>query len=239
MRRYAQPGDPLSEASLASGGRVVTGPTRAGRAAGILLLLALALILAACGSGSDDAASSSAPTVTSVSDAEPPTVSDAGSQEVADDPGGDADESVPIGLGEKRSIVVIGDEQFEFDMSPACLSMGGAVGGTGFTADGSVSLEIDISPEDWETSADGWEAPSIRIRDQRDESIERDWETGGSNIDNYEELRELVRVDSFSVVGARASGTATFIDLQAYMFAGALGDPLPDPVAGTFDINCG
>jgi len=49
MRRHIQPGDPLSGLSPAPGGRAVTGPTRAVRAAGILLLFALALILAACG----------------------------------------------------------------------------------------------------------------------------------------------------------------------------------------------
>lgn len=54
MRRFIQPGDPLSEASLASDGRVVTGPTHTVRAVGIVLLLALALILAACGSSAQE-----------------------------------------------------------------------------------------------------------------------------------------------------------------------------------------
>ena len=52
--RFIQPGDPLSEASLVSGGRVVTGPTHTVRAVGIVLLLALALILAACGSSAQE-----------------------------------------------------------------------------------------------------------------------------------------------------------------------------------------
>jgi len=239
MQRPIQPGDPLSEASLASHGRSVTGPTRALRAGSVLVFLLLALLLAACSGGGADDAAASGPTVTSVTDDETPTESVAGSTDAADDPGGEAEGSIPVGLGENQAVVVIGDEQFEFDMSTTCISIGGAVGGAGFAADGSVSLDIDVPPQDWETSADGWEAPSIRVRDKRDESAERDWESGGSNIANIDELSDVVRVDSFSVDGGRAAGTATFIDLDAYMLAGAVGDPLPDPVAGTFEINCG
>ncbi len=228
----------ISDATIGSDARVITGSTRFVRVVGILAFFALALILAAC-SGGEDVVSSSASTTTSVSDTEASSGTGAEPQDVVGEPGGDSEEPDSGGTGEKRAVVVIGDERFEFDMSSACVSIGGAVGGTGFTADGSVRVEIDIPPEDWETSSDGWGAPSIRVRDERDESVERDWEAGGSNIANYEELRDIVRVDSFSTTGVQASGTATFIDLQAYMVAGGSGDSLPEPVTGTFDINCG
>ena len=58
-------------------------------------------------------------------------------------------------------------------------------------------------------------------------------------IDNYEDLSSTALVDTFSVEGSRAAGSATFIDLTAYDLALATGDPLPEPVAGTFAINCG
>ena len=221
-----------------------SGQTRSVRWVGIVLLLGAALVLAACGGGGDDAATSSEPTVPAVSDTEASPGSDAesqdaGSQEVADTPGQDTEESVPEESGGKRAVVVIGDEQFEFDMSIACVSMGGAVGGSGFDADGSVQVDIDISPEDWETSADGWDAPSIRVEDESDDAApQRDWRSGGEVIANYEDLSATVRVDAFSVEGSRAAGNATFIDLRAYDLALATGDPLPEPVAGTFEINC-
>ncbi len=218
----------------ASSSPTVTGPIRI-RQAGVLILLFLAaLILAACGGG--DEASSSGSTVIPAATTEAP---DTGSQEVADDPDGGALESDPGSLGENRALVVIDGEQFEFDMSTTCISMAGAVGGVGFTADGLVKINLDIPPEDWETSPDGWDAPSIRIEDERDENTGRDWRTGGEVIANYENLRDIARVNTFSTEGAQSFGAATFIDLMAYDLAAALGDPLPDPVAGTFDINCG
>ncbi|VAV93729.1 hypothetical protein MNBD_ACTINO02-1292 [hydrothermal vent metagenome] len=212
--------------------------TRTRYAAGLTLLFLAVLVLAACG-GSGDDTSSPGSTAASVSDTDAPDEPGAGSQAVTDAPGGDAQEPTPGGLGENRALVVIGDEQFEFDMSATCVSMGGAVGGTGWTADELAKLDLDIPPEDWETSPDGWSAPSIRVDDESDENLNRDWRAGGEVIANYEGLGDIARVDTFSTDGGRAFGTVTFIDLMAYQIAAASGDPLPDPVTGTFDINCG
>lgn len=215
------------------------GPARSVRRVGIVLLLGAALGLGACGGGSDDTASSVAPTVSPVSDVEAPPEADPGSQEVEDDPDEDVEGSVPSGLAEQRAVVVIGEEQFEFEMSAGCVSIGGAVGGSGLTADGAVRIEIDIPPEDWETSADGWDAPSIRVYDERDDGDRPDWRAGGEVIANYEGLSGVARVETFSVEGGRAFGSATFIDLRAYDLAAVLEDPQPDPASGTFEINCG
>jgi len=216
-----------------------TGPARGVRRVGIVLLFGAALALAACGGGGDDGAGSVEPTVSPASDVDAPPESDSESQEAADDPGGDAEGSVSVGLGAQRAVVVIGDEQFEFKMSGVCLSMGGAVGGVGFTADGAVKINIDIPPEDWETSADGWDAPSVRVTDERDNVDQPDWRAGGEVIAAYEDLLDVARVETFSVEGSQASGSATFVDLTAYFFAAASGDPLPDLATGTFEINCG
>jgi len=137
----------VSDVAIGSDTQAVTGSTRAVRAVGILAFFALALILAACG-GSEDVASAPGSTVTSASDTEVSSGSAAEPQDVVGDSGGDSEESDSSGIGEISAVVVIGDEQFEFEMSGACISMGGAVGGTGFTADGSVRIEIDIPPED-------------------------------------------------------------------------------------------
>ena len=230
----------MAETADSGSSRTGDSRVRSVRWVGIALLLGAALILAACSGGGDDAAPSAETTVPAVSDTEAPQDSDAGSQDVSESPEQDAEEPVPEGPGAKRAVVVIGDEQFEFDMSIACVSIGGAVGGSGFDADGSVQINIDISPEDWETSGDGWNAPSIRVEDESDDAApRRDWRSGGEVVANYEALSATVRVDTFSVEGSRAAGSATFIDLMAYDLALVTGDPLPEPVAGTFEINCG
>ncbi|MFV1962467.1 MAG: hypothetical protein ACC658_11630, partial [Acidimicrobiia bacterium] len=56
MRRYIQPGDPLSGVSPAPGGRTVTGPTRAVRVGGVILLVLTVLVLAACGGSAKETA---------------------------------------------------------------------------------------------------------------------------------------------------------------------------------------
>jgi len=67
MRRFFQPGDPLSGLSPAPGGRTVTGPTRAVRAGGVMLLFLAALVLSACGGSTDGSATSAEKTATSQS----------------------------------------------------------------------------------------------------------------------------------------------------------------------------
>jgi hypothetical protein len=208
-------------------------------AAGLTLLFLAVVVLAACGGSGDDATSPQQSTQATTSDPAVSEVPNDGTQGVAVDPPADEKETAPGGLGENRAVVVIGDEQFEFDMSATCISMGGAVGGTGWTADELVKLDLDIPPEDWETNPDGWSAPSIRVDDERSADVNRDWRAGGEVIANREDLADIARVDSFSTDGGRAFGTATFIDLMAYDLATVSGDPLPDPVTGTFDINCG
>ncbi len=238
LRADVQSGDLPLGPLPSSSGQTVTGPIRTRRVGVLILLFLAALILAACGGGGDEAIPAGS-TVASAATTDAAEEPDTGSQEVADDPDGDTQESVPGTLGENRAVVVIGDEQFEFEMSAACISMGGAVGGVGWTADGSVKLDLDIPPEDWETSPDRWDAPSVRISDRRDPNAESEWRTGGEVIADYEALRETVRVDAFTVQDGRAFGSATFMDLRAYDLAVVVGDTLPAPVAGTFDINCG
>jgi hypothetical protein len=57
-------------------------------------------------------------------------------------------------------------------------------------------------------------------------------------VSDFDNLAGRSQVDSFSIDGSAGSGTATFTDFMAYQF-GATGDPLPEPVTGTFEVNCG
>lgn len=46
------------------------------------------------------------------------------------------------------------------------------------------------------------------------------------------------QVDEFTVDGNRVSGTATFVDLnESDAFQGGAGDE-PEPVSGSFSVNC-
>ena len=131
---------------------------------------------------------------------------------------------IPVNL----ALVTIDGEMFEFDMSAACLSLFGIVGGSGKSTDGSdITLDIEIQPEDIGPS-------SVRVQDDRtDKRV--DWE---ANVELMNVLNGVSagqsQVDSFSIGDGAAGGTATFID----SFAILLGEN-PEPVKGSFSINCG
>ncbi|MFV2000252.1 MAG: hypothetical protein ACC654_07805, partial [Acidimicrobiia bacterium] len=82
MPRSIQPGDPLSERSLVSAGAAVTGPSRALRRVGVVLIFGAALVLGACGgsASNDDTVTTQpvGPTIT-VAPTETPSTLDLGS----------------------------------------------------------------------------------------------------------------------------------------------------------------
>jgi hypothetical protein len=205
------------------------------------------LLAAGCGGGeSDDSASS---TESSEADS-----SSGGTEEAGDDNGtesgaeGEEAESAPeaepepeqeAGGGE-RAVVTIGEEQFSSDQSVVCISLGGAVGGTFFNDAGDIEITIDVPPEDWQSSPDDWQPPSVQVDDARDPQNERQWEAREQNATELTFVPEgASQVDSFSVSGSSASGSATFIDVDAAFVALAEGTDPPEPVTGTFEISCG
>ena len=99
---------------------------------------------------------------------------------------------------------------------------------------------IDVPPEDWQSSPDDWQPPSVRVDDERDPQNERQWEAREQNATELTFVPEgASQVDSFSVSGSSASGTATFIDVNAAFVALAEGTDPPEAVTGTFEISCG
>lgn len=206
------------------------------------------VIAAGCGGGDSDEASSDvgASEVDGSSGQTADTSGDSGAgssveSEETKQAEGDVDPASDQDVaGAQRAIVTIGDEEFSSDQVVVCISLGGSVGGTFKSEAGDVEISIDVPPEDWETSSDGWQAPSVRVRDERDPQNERGWEAGGETVSAFTGVPEGgSQVDSFSVDGSSASGTATFIDLNAVLIATAGGTDPPQPVTGTFEISCG
>jgi hypothetical protein len=180
----------------------------------VVLIGALAIVLSACTSASDGVgASGGAPT-----DAAP----------VATPAGGAPTDAAPAGSGlldsfkdeGSSAVVTIDGQRYEWT-DLYCVTLGGAMGVASIDDDPSVN--IDIPPEGWETSGEGWEPPSVTVRGDEpyfnyvagDETI-----TGGN---------PGVKVDSVTTDGFRATGSATFLDLDS---------PDAQTLTGTFEVTC-
>jgi hypothetical protein len=148
------------------------------------------------------------------------------------------------GSGEATASVTIGDEEFVAEEKQNCISMGGAVEGIFTADDGAIEIEIEVPPEDWETDTQSdWSPPSIVVVDERGDTRVA-WQSGtaqytpGNEFDFDDYVGEAV-VESYTVDGSSASGTATFVDDQGVVQARADGTPIPEPVSGSFEISCG
>lgn len=180
----------------------------------VVLLLAIVVIGAACG---DDGSGGA----TAVD-----TDTDTGSEP-----------SEPGGSGSGSATLTIGIEQFDFDQEMICIALGGAVSGT-FRNDEGVEVNIDVPPEDWETSTTGdWEAPSLTLRDERDEMNWRIFEAGPEIATTYGDTAEGAVITDFSVDGSHATGNGMAIDTFAVTRANAGGEA-PSPVPVTFGFEC-
>ena len=211
------------------------------RARIVILAVAILTLAAACSSDSSDdepaATTTTAEGATTTAGDDTTTTTAAGTDDGGDS-GSDASGDT------EYAIVTIGTETYEADMSgslAACIALGGAVGGVGQIIEpGSGTIDMTIPPENWESSSDDWDPPSIRVDLGEDENgVPIDWRAGGEIIESLPDLVGKSQVDSFAVDGATATGTATFIDFFQVQLAG--GDQVddPEPVEGTFEINCG
>lgn len=141
----------------------------------------------------------------------------------------------PVAGGEPNTAVVtIGEERFELS-GLRCVSLGGAVGVQTVEGPDYPRIDISLPPPDWESSADDWDPPSVRvIADEDDTWIANPEATALINIEPG-----LSQVDSFSSDGFQASGTATFMNAGDWQAAQmGLQDEPPDPVDGAFQLTC-
>lgn len=185
------------------------------------LPLCAGLILTACGgAGGGDASSSE------VASAE--ASSGASSDESKSSASASVNPDDPLGFGNEdaTAVVTIGDQTYEFG-NLYCVTIGGALGAA--SVGGDPQVDITLPPEDWETSGDGWDPPSIRVDSDEPYFIIHANAQLADQMTNVEPGQS--QVDSFSTDGYHASGTATFLD----PFAG--GTP-PEPMTGTFEVTC-
>ncbi len=208
----------------------------------VVTVLALLFTVSSCGGGDDSgstAASADAPPSEEPADTATEPASSDGAAEEAAEPAPEAS------AGEKKLVVTIGGETYEADLSAdltVCISMGGAIGAAGPIPgiDGG-TIDVDIPIEDYEASADeGWEPPSVRVDLGEDENgVPVDFRAGGDIVDSFPDLAGKSQVDSFSVDGTSASGTATFIDVFQVQLAQGGQVEEPQPMPGTFEVSCG
>jgi hypothetical protein len=196
------------------------------RRIGIIALGAM-LIVAACSSGATDSDPGSAGT-TAPDAATPETTAGAPDAEPTGADSADTDDPLDDFRDEGSSaVVIIGDERYEFE-DLYCVSIGGAMGASSI---GNVDpdVRIDLPPEDWETSAQEWEPPSVSL------SIDdpyTQWIAGGDLVIQLPKYKPgTSQVDGFTTDGYHATGTATFVDI-------AIPTEELTPVTGSFEVTC-
>jgi hypothetical protein len=187
----------------------------------LLLAVGVAALLVGCGGGDDDAP---------VADATSPGATDAA-------PTGDTD---PASSGANTAVVTIGDERYEFDVTPSAIQrcdadFFGAFWALG-AAPGSGGIEVLLPPE-----GDPNHDPARII--VRDDANDLEWQADVATELVTMGLPEGVsRVDEFTVDGSSVSGSASFVEANSvFAWVGQGSDPgsVPEPVEGTFQITCG
>jgi hypothetical protein len=195
------------------------------------ILFALAILVSACG-GDDGTADPGEPSTNDTEQAAPAddgaTDTTASAEEPADD-----DDNEPVAAGPVNvATVTIGDETYEADMTPGTLQRCDPDFFNAFWALGE-GLELFLPPPDDPNHTDG---PRIKVKD---DASGLEWvadptanQVGATAIPEGDS-----QVDSFTVVGNTATGTATFIEQEAfYKWTG--GGDQPEPVKGTFEVTC-
>jgi len=201
------------------------------------IIAAVGLVTAACGG----TAVESGDDVTAATDPADDGAPAATSAPVTQAPAADDGEE-PVTAGSVNvATVTIGDKTYEADVDPEELLQrcdpdffGGfwALGG---------GVEIVLPPAD---DPDFTDSPRIAVKD---EASGLEWiadpsasSLGSLSGDDYDfKIPEGdSQVDSFTVDGNTATGTATFIEQEAYYQWTGGGDQ-PEPVQGTFEVTCG
>ena len=205
----------------------------------------VALALSACGGGDDDTAAAEPPAATPAAGTDDATSQsteapddDTGVTDVTDAPSDDevaTDTPPSSGLAENTAVVTIGDQRYEFDVTPGAVqrcdpNFFGAFWALGKDADGN-GIDLLIPPEGDPNFED---APYVNVGDK---ALDLEWVANADHemagVDPGES-----QVDSSTVDGTHLTGTATFVDLNTtYAFQGGVGDK-PEPVTGTFEVLC-
>lgn len=151
----------------------------------------------------------------------------------------DAADALDFGSG--SAIVELGGERYEFDMGTlqvgeeitvgACQSIFGIILAVGHvTDDRAISVEMEISPVDWEAKPEfGFDPPKIQLEDDDNDVV---WVADA----RFDEVF-AVETDSQAIAiendGFDAIGTATFINSRAIHMGEA-----PESIEGTWEVHC-
>ena len=195
-------------------------------------LAAAALAMTACGGGDDDTASGGDEPAAAEPAAEP--AADDGT-DPADEPDTATAAAPTTCLAENTAVVTIGDQRYEFDVTPGAIqrcdsNFFGAFWALGRDAAGN-GIDLLIPPAGDPNFED---APYVNVGDLAlDTEFIANSDRQMAGVDAGES-----QVDSSTVDGTHIVGTATFVDLNAsYAFQGGVGDE-PQPVTGTFEVLC-
>jgi len=192
----------------------------------VAVVFSLALFAAGCGDDDDS-------TVEDLDD-EPTATEDDG----AADDGAATGEP---GTGEPGTgTITIGDDTWDLDVT-RCVTLAGAIGADAVAVDepDNVTVSISLSPEDWRDrpESEGWTANgSLRL--DIDEPYQQ-WESGIEALEGYTlppgQAREDFAIESYDVAddGMSVEGEATFVAVDELL----LGDPV-EPTSGSFSITC-
>ena len=193
----------------------------------IVSVLLLALALAAC--GDDDTAGSDITSSAATQTTEAGT--GVGGQDAVDE----------LDFGDGAAVVTIGDTTYEFALGGSstvgnttyigvCQTLFGVIAGEGFDPAGTdTRLSFEITPEDYE--AQGFDPPSIEVRI----GDEARWVADQTLAEAAPEFAGMSQVDSWTIDGNVATGTATFIEVEPFGIGPVEGAA---PMAGTFELAC-
>lgn len=203
----------------------------------VAAVLLAAVVAAGCGGSDDDtdAAESDSSTDTSATE---PDEADAGEGEGESESGSGNDAAaVTDAPAAGTATVTIGDATFVADQQVVCVQIGDAIGGS-WNDGADIAISIDLPPQDWETSPDGWTAPSVRVDDDRDQAAVAQFQANPEMAAMLSVGEDASMVTSWAVDGSSASGTGVFVEFFGSMAAISTGEDPPAPVEGTFSLTC-
>lgn len=185
----------------------------------------LALILAPVACGEDDTSSRGSSTQESddSTDASPEGANDGAAAVDAEDD--DSSSDGPVGAR-----VVIDGQEFEATTQVTCIEMGDAFGAYFLTDDETLSIDISLPPENWESDTqNAWDPPGVRV----DVGDEFQFVAGFEELDSPDGPHSSIA--SFDLGDGHAEGAGTFID-NFELFGGG---GTPSILDGTFEVTCG
>lgn len=205
------------------------------------LMACAALIVAACGNGDD--AGSTQPTAANTPDAQAGDSAMAGTTEAA--PATDDPDNAPD-VAANTAVVTIGSTTYEFDLGSlgaGCTTYGDL---ERLTVAGWVNGDFDgamLSADIYPSGHDQEGLFSVNYVNVEDPASGSSWMADELEYPLEIPLGEIAKgasqIDSVTVDGGYAVGTATFIETNAVRAAYAAGEDFPASVGGMFEINCG